>query len=156
MIQKEQLEQAVNQFIEGRDLFLVGIDITADNDIDVIIESDKRDINLDDCVGMSEFIETKLNRDVEDFSLTVGSAGLSSPFRVARQYLKFIDQLIELTFSDGHRQKVTLCSVDEEQIQVSYERLVPVDGKKKKVRETVDEILKFSDFKSAKAVINYK
>ncbi|MBO7371290.1 MAG: ribosome assembly cofactor RimP [Bacteroidales bacterium] len=155
MKQKEQLEKAAADYVEGKDLFIVDIKVSADNDIDITIETDSRDVTLDDCVEMSRFVESRLDRDVEDFSLTVGSAGLTAPFRIPRQYRKFVGSTIEVTFRDGHRQKALLESADDESFDISYERLVPVEGKKKKVRESVRETLKYADIKSAKAVIKF-
>lgn len=155
MKQKEQLEQAAAAYVEGKDLFVVDIKVSADNDIDITIESDDRDVTLDDCVEMSRFIESALDRDVEDFSLTVGSAGLTAPFKLPRQYRKFVGSTIEVTFRDGHRQKALLESAGEDSFDISYERLVQVEGKKKKVRETARQTLKYSDIKSAKAVIKF-
>ena len=155
MKQKEELEKAAAGYVEGKDLFLVEIKISADNDIDITIESDTRDITLDDCVEMSRYIEERLDREVEDFSLTVGSAGLTAPFKLPRQYRKFVGNMIEVTFKDGHRQKALLESADDEAFEISYERLVAVEGKKKKMREAVREVLKYSDIKSAKAVIKF-
>ena len=85
MKQREQLESAAAAFVEGKDLFVVDIKVSADNDIDITIESDERDVTLDDCVEMSRHIESCLDRDVEDFSLTGGSAGLTSPVKLPRQ-----------------------------------------------------------------------
>lgn len=155
MKQKEELEKAAAGYVEGKDLFIVGIKISADNDIDITIESDERDVTLDDCVEMSRYIESKLDRDVEDFSLTVGSAGLTAPFKLPRQYRKFVGSLIEVTFPDGHRQKALLESAGDEEFIISYEKMVQVEGKKKKVRETVTQTLGYSDIKSAKAVIKF-
>ncbi|MBQ4021780.1 MAG: ribosome assembly cofactor RimP, partial [Bacteroidales bacterium] len=103
MKQKEQLEKAAADYVKGKDLFIVDIKVSADNDIDITIETDSRDVTLDDCVEMSRFVESRLDRDVEDFSLTVGSAGLTAPFRIPRQYRKFVGSTIEVTFRDGHR-----------------------------------------------------
>ncbi|MBR5736572.1 MAG: ribosome assembly cofactor RimP [Bacteroidales bacterium] len=155
MKQKEQLEKAVAEFVDGKDLFVVEIKVSADNDIDVTIESDERDVTLDDCVEMSRYIESKLDRDVEDFSLTVGSAGLTAPFKLPRQYRKFVGSTIEVTFRDGHRQKALLESAGEEEFEISYEQMVQVEGKKKKERQTMHQTLKYSDIKTAKAVIKF-
>ena len=155
MKQKEQLETAAAEFVDGKDLFIVAIKVSADNDIDVTIESDERDVTLDDCVEMSRFIEDRLDRDVEDFSLTVGSAGLTAPFKLPRQYRKFVGSTIEVTFRDGHRQKAHLESASDEEFEISYEQLVQVEGKKKKERQTMYRTLKYSEIKSAKAVLKF-
>lgn len=155
MKQKEELEKAAAGYVEGKDLFIVDIKISADNDIDVTIESDSRDITLDDCVEMSRFIEDRLDREIEDFSLTVGSAGLTAPFKLPRQYRKVVGGVIEVIFPDGHRQKATLESAGDDEFEISYEKLVQVEGQKKKVREKVRQSLKYTDIKSAKAVIKF-
>ena len=62
---------------------------------------------------------------------------------------------IEVTYRDGHRQKALLETAGEEQFDISYERLVPKEGSKKKVRETVRETLRYSEIKSAKAVLKF-
>lgn len=149
------MEAAAAGYVEGKDLFIVDIAVSADNDIDITIESDDRDITLDDCVEMSRYIESRLDREVEDFSLTVGSAGLTAPFKLPRQYRKFTGSIIEVTYRDGHRVKALLESAGEDSFEISYDRLVPVEGKKKKVREATREILKYTDIKSAKAVIKF-
>ena len=155
MKQKEELEKAAAGYVEGKDLFVVDIKVSADNDIDITIESDDRDITLDDCVEMSRYVESMLDRDIEDFSLTIGSAGLTAPFKLPRQYRKVVGNMIEVTFRDGHRQKALLESAGDEEFEISFERLVPVEGKKKKVRAAVRQTLKYTDIKSAKAVIKF-
>jgi len=132
MKQKEQLEQAAADYLEGKDLFLVEIKVSADNDIDITIESESRDVTLDDCVEMSRFVESHLDRDVEDFSLTIGSAGLTAPFKLPRQYRKFVGNPIEVTFRDGHRQKAVLASAGEDSFEITYESLCPLRERRRK------------------------
>ena len=155
MKQKEQLEQAAADYVEGKDLFVVEIKVSGDNDIDITIETDDRDITIDDCVEMSHFVESRLDRDVEDFSLTIGSAGLTAPFKIPRQYRKHVGETIEITYPDGHRQKVLLETAGEDEFEFTYEKLVPGPDGGKKVRETFRERLRYSDVKSAKAVIKF-
>ena len=90
MRQADILRQAAEEYADANGLFVVAIDISRDNDIDVTIDADSRDITLDDCVGMTNYIQERVNRDEEDYSLTIGSAGLSSPFRIPRQYRKAV------------------------------------------------------------------
>lgn len=155
MKQKDILDKAVADYLEGKDLFLVETLVSADNDIEIVIESETGDVTLDDCVEFSYFIESELDRDVEDFSLTVGSAGLSSSFKVARQYVKFVGSEIEIIRRSGAKQKAMLVAVKEDGIDISYDVLKKVEGQKKKVREHVDEFLSFDAIKTAKPVINF-
>jgi len=107
-------------------------------------------------VDMTRFIEERVSRDVEDYSLTVGSAGLTSPFKVVRQYKKAVGSEIQVTRSSGARQKVMLTAVTEDGIDVSYEQSVKLEGSKKKVKETVNEHIPFAEIKSAKPVIKFE
>ena len=55
----------------------------------IIIEIDNDEgVCIDDCAELSRYVEGHLDRDVEDFELEVGSAGVTSPFKVLRQYVK--------------------------------------------------------------------
>ena len=75
MILKQTLEAIVKEYLEGTDLSLVEITVSEDNDIEVIVTRESG-VSIDDCVALSRHIESHLDRDKEDFSLTVGSAGI--------------------------------------------------------------------------------
>ena len=75
MILKQTLEAIVKEYLEGTDLSLVEITVSEDNDIEVIVTRESG-VSIDDCVALSRHIESRLDRDKEDFSLTVGSAGI--------------------------------------------------------------------------------
>ena len=67
MKQAEILKTAAEQYADANGLFLVSIEISRDNDIDVTIDADSRDVTLDDCVGMTGYIQERVSRDVEDY-----------------------------------------------------------------------------------------
>lgn len=74
MIAKELIEAISQEYLADTPLSLVKVKVSKDNDIDVTITRDDAGVTIDDCVGLSRFIESRLDRDKEDFSLTVGSA----------------------------------------------------------------------------------
>ncbi|MBR0223623.1 MAG: hypothetical protein IJL93_05035 [Bacteroidales bacterium] len=76
MIQKQTIEQIAQEHLQGTELSLVEVTVSDDNDIEVIITREGGGVSIDDCVALSRFIESKLDRDKEDFSLMVGSAGI--------------------------------------------------------------------------------
>ncbi|MBQ0025149.1 MAG: hypothetical protein KBT00_05450 [Bacteroidales bacterium] len=76
MIARQTVEAIVLEYLEGTDLSLVEVTVSEDNDIEVVI-SRKEGVSIDDCVNLSRHIESKFDRDKEDFSLTVASAGVS-------------------------------------------------------------------------------
>ena len=85
MIDKKDIEEFVEKTLAGTDLFPVGVTVTPGNVIDVTIES-ARGVTIDDCVELTHKFEAEFDRDKDDYELTVGSAGLTAPFTVRRQY----------------------------------------------------------------------
>ena len=85
MIDKDLLTATVNEAIEGTPLFLVDIDVRPGNTIVVEVDSTEG-VDIDQCVAITRKIEERFDRDVEDYELEVGSAGLTSPFKVRGQY----------------------------------------------------------------------
>jgi ribosome maturation factor RimP len=156
MIQKEKIEEILAEFLAQRsDLFLVDVKVSKENNIEIVIEIDKGFLSLDDCADISRFVESKLNRDEEDFSLTVGSAGLTAPFKVLRQYRKALGSEIELTLKNGGRINGMLTAVSEEGITFLTKVSEKVEGEKKKVIRKITEEYTFDKIKSAKPVINF-
>ena len=75
MITRQTIESIAREYLEGTDLSLVEVTVSEDNDIEVIITREAG-VSIDDCVALSRHIESRLDRDKEDFSLMVGSAGI--------------------------------------------------------------------------------
>ena len=75
MIQKQTIEALAQEHLQGTDLSLVEVTVSEDNDIEVIITREGG-VAIDDCVALSRYLESKLDRDKEDFSLMVGSTGI--------------------------------------------------------------------------------
>lgn len=153
MKQADILKQAAGEWADRNGLFVVSIEISRDNDVDVTIDADERDITLDDCVAMTGYIQEKVDRDVEDYSLTIGSAGLSSPFKVPRQYKKFVGSEIQITRLGGERIKATLLAADDSGVDISWQK--KGEGKGKKAMETVTEHLDYNEIKTAKPIIKF-
>jgi len=76
MIAKEIIEQIVAGYLADKDLTLVKVSNNKENNIKVFITRDNGSVSIDDCVEISRHIETQLDRDVEDYSLMVSSAGI--------------------------------------------------------------------------------
>ena len=81
MLDKKLLSEVVNDAISGSDICVVDITVSADNVVDVELDS-MGSIDIDTCVALSREIEKHFDRDVEDYELQLGSAGLTSPFKV--------------------------------------------------------------------------
>ena len=100
MIDKSIVKELVEQWLEGKDYFLVDIEINSDDKI--VVEIDHADgVWIEDCVELSRFIEDHLDREQEDYELEVGSAGLGQPFKVEQQYKNFVGKEVEVLDGDG-------------------------------------------------------
>lgn len=155
MISKSAVQQAVEEWLEGKEYFLVDISISADDRI--VVEIDHADgVWIEDCAELSRHIETRLSRDEEDYELEVGSAGLGQPFRVHRQYEIHVGKEVETQLLDGHKFRGTLLSVGEESFKVGSLQKVKEEGRKRPViREVVTEF-RFADVAYTKYLIKVK
>ena len=113
MIDKQFLQKTVDEAIAGTDIFVVDITVSSDNNITVELDSPEG-VDIDTCVDISRKIEDVFDRDVEDFELEVGSAGLTAPFKVRGQFLKNIGNEVEVLTSDGRKIRGVLKSVADD------------------------------------------
>lgn len=95
MIDKQAVTRIVEEWLDGKDYFLVDVSVSPDDKI--VVEIDHAEgVWIDDCVELSRFIESRLNREEEDYELEVGSAGIGQPFKVLKQYLMHIGKEVEV------------------------------------------------------------
>src|SRR5690554_744927 len=87
MLNKENIEklalERINELDKG--LFIVDISISPKNVIQVELDCEDGNVAILDCVSVSRNIEHNLDREEQDFELSVSSAGLDRPFRVLKQ-----------------------------------------------------------------------
>ena len=133
---------AIGGEIVARGCFIVDISVSKDNDIVLTIESEKGKIELDDCGSLSRYFETKFDREAEDYSLTVSSAGLDQPFKVFKQYEKALGSKVEVSLKGGKKMVAVLEAADEESITLKYSVKEAVEGKKKK--ELVEHVDRYT------------
>ena len=155
MIDKNIVRRLVDEWLEGKEYFLVDIQISPDSK--VVVEIDHADgVWIEDCVELSKFIEENLSRDEEDYELEVGSAGLGQPFKVPQQYINFIGKEVEVLDHDGRKVSRVLKSVDGNKFVVSVNEKVHVEGKKRPVKMDVDHEYEMNEVKYTKYLISFK
>ena len=137
-----EIIDAIGGEIVARGLYIVDVFISRDNDIEITVESEEGIVELDDCVALSRFFETCFDREKEDYSLTVSSAGLDQPFKVLKQYLKAVGSKVEVQLKGGRKMVAVLEAADEEGITLKYTVKEAVEGKKKK--ELVEHVDRFA------------
>ena len=77
MIEKNLVKNYVEEWLEGKEYFLTDITISTDNRIVVEIDHEEG-VWIEDCVELSRFIESHLDRDAEDFELE-GAPSVRNP-----------------------------------------------------------------------------
>ena len=137
-----EIIDAISSEIVARGLYLVEVTVSKDNDVEVTIESEEGKVELEDCVAISRFFETKFDRETEDYSLTVTSAGLDQPFKVFKQFEKAVGKKVEVQLKGGKKMIAVLEAADEESITLKYSQKEAVEGKKKK--EIVEHVDRFT------------
>ena len=123
---------AISSEIVARNCYIVDVTVSKENDVEITIEAEEGTVELDDCVAISRFFESKFDREVEDYSLTVTSAGLDQPFKVQKQFQKAVGSKVEVMLKGGKKMIATLTAADETGITLNYTAKEAVEGKKKK------------------------
>ena len=154
MIAKGTIENIVNNYLDESNLFLVDITVGSDNEIVVTIDS-ANGVDINSCINLSQAIERALNRDVEDYSLTITSSGLDQTLRVAKQYAKFKGREVEVVFRKGKKLIATLSDYDGERVELTWSSLEKVEGKKRKTRVEHREWYPLDSIKTTKPFINF-
>lgn len=137
-----EIIDAIDSEIVARGLYIIEVTVSKDNDVEVTIESEEGKVELEDCVAISRFFETKFDRETEDYSLTVTSAGLDQPFKVLKQFVKAVGKKVEVQLKGGKKMVAVLEAADVESITLKYSQKEAVEGKKKK--EIVEHVDRFT------------
>ena len=155
MINKEIIKQLVNEKIEATDYFLVDITVSTSNHIVVEIDT-QNGVDIDFCAELSRYIESQLDREVEDYELEVGSAGLTSPFKVIEQYHKNKGKDVDVLTKDGKKITGILTEVAPDTFTITVEKMVKPEGAKRKILHKEDIILYYDSVKYTKHIIKFK
>ncbi|NDW19027.1 ribosome assembly cofactor RimP [Dysgonomonas sp. 216] len=155
MIDKTLIKEIVEEYLVDTPMFLVETVVRPGNII--VVEVDSKDgVGIDDCIALSKYIESKLNRDEEDFELEVGSAGITSPFKIPMQYEKNIGNEVEVLTKDGQKISGVLKSNNETKFTVTTTKMVKPEGAKRKVAVEEDQTFGYDEVKYTKYIIRFK
>ena len=155
MIEKKTVCQIVDEWLEDKEYFLVEVSVSPDDKIVVEIDH-KEGVWIEDCVDLSRYIESKLNREEEDYELEVGSAGIGQPFKVLQQYINYVGSEVEVLSKDGRKLQGVLKEADEQHFVLTVQKKVKEEGAKRP--KMVDEDLTFGydEIKYTKYLISFK
>ena len=155
MIDRNIVSGIVGEWLEDKDYFLV--DVTVSPDDKIVVEIDHAEgVWIDDCVDLSRFIESKLDREEEDYELEVGSAGIGQPFKVLQQYLIHIGREVEVLTKEGKKLVGILKDANEENMTLTIQKKVKPEGSKRPKLVDEDVTYTYDEIKYTKYLISFK
>ena len=148
MIDKNIVRNLVEEWLEDKEYFLVDVMVDANNK--VVVEIDHAEgVWIEDCVELSRFIESRMDRDAEDYELEVGSAGIGQPFKVVQQYINHVGK-------EGKKLVGVLKDANDSQFVVSVPTKVKEEGAKRPKLVDIDETFTYDNIKYTKYLISFK
>ena len=152
---REKVEKLLQEaFEENNSLFLIELNVNEANHITVIIDGDKG-VSVNDCIAVSRKIEHNLDREEEDFSLDVSSAGVSSPLEMPRQYQKNIGRTLAVTTANGETFEGEMTACEDDKVTLKWKAREPKPVGKGKVTVNKEAVLPLEDIKEAKVKITF-
>ena len=155
MIDINKVTEIAERHLAGSDMFVVECKATPMGEIELLIDSDTA-VKLEDCAALNRAIEAELDREVEDYSLMVASAGIGSELKLLRQYHKILGSSVEVLLKDGIKLLAKLENADEQGIAISYEEKQLIEGKKRKQTVQVSKEYKWEEIKYVKEYLDFK
>jgi ribosome maturation factor RimP len=134
-------------------LFLIDLTITDAFKVIVTLDGDQG-VVLQDCIDISRAVESNLDREEQDYSLEVASAGVSSPLKNIRQYKKNIGRTLKVKTATEIIE-AELVDANDDFVILSWEAREP--KKIGKGKETVQKRLElpYVDIKEAIVTITF-
>ena len=154
MISVEKIEGIVSEYITSSEYFLVDVKVSSNNIIEVLIDN-IAGVDITYCIELSRHIEGFFDREVEDFELTVASAGISDPFKKLQQYYKFEGKEVDIVANTGAKFTGVLENVNDEGFEITFEVKELIEGKKRKQVVVKRVAFAYVDVKSTRVVVKF-
>ncbi|MBP7152686.1 MAG: ribosome assembly cofactor RimP [Paludibacteraceae bacterium] len=155
MIEQPTILQIVENFVSRTDFYIVEVKVSPENQILVVFDS-FQGVSIDDCESLNNFIESKLDREQEDYELEVSSPGLTEPFKVLKQYEKNIGNEVEIVTKKGEKFSGILTEVNFDNCTLQTEKLIKPEGAKRKIKVTEKIPFRYEDIKTTKYILRFK
>ncbi|NJK94200.1 MAG: ribosome assembly cofactor RimP, partial [Bacteroidales bacterium] len=131
-------------------------DLTVKPSNKIIVEIDSfKGVSIDECAKVSSVLESRLDRNIEDFELEVSSPGLGQPFKVLQQYQKNIGKQVSVLLKSGTKYTGKLLEAEQAGIKFEFQEKTRIEGKKKPEMVTIIKELNYNEIKLTKVIINF-
>ncbi len=155
MIDKKLIEKLVQDALdENEQLFLLDLQITAGNKINILIDGDSG-VPLKECIRVSRAVEHQLDREENDFSLEVSSPNISDPIKVKRQYKKNLNRTLQVVLEDQTKIEGQLINITDENITLTWQAREPKPIGKGKITVTHERVIAYEEIQLAKVKIMF-
>lgn len=152
---KQKVTDLLQEVLEEESsLFLISKEIKQGNKIVIVIDGDNG-VTLSDCMKVSRHIEHNLDREEEDFSLEVYSAGVSEGITHIRQYKKNVGRKLEVITDEQKEVIGTLMSVDDEKIKLQWKAREPKPIGKGKITVQKEQEIPYKNIVKAKVMVTF-
>ena len=155
MINEKKIRELIEEKIKGTDRFIVSVKVSPSKKIEVLLDG-LTNIAINDCIEISRFIESSIDREQEDFELMVSSAGIDQPFTVEKQYQKNIGRELTVLKKDGVKLKGLLVTyLPEISISIESEKIIKNEKNKKQIiKEQIT--IPLQEIKESKLILSFK
>jgi len=151
---KEKVLELLNDALKEKpSVFLIDLSINDANKITITLDGDTGVI-LQDCIDVSRAIDSNLDREEQDFSLEVASAGVSSPLKLVRQYKKNIGRTLKVKTAT-ETIEAQLVNANDEVIELTWSAREPKKIGKGKETVVKKQEIPYSEIKEAIVTINF-
>ncbi|WP_298904423.1 ribosome assembly cofactor RimP [uncultured Psychroserpens sp.] len=152
---RETVKNLLDEGLKQReDLFLIDFDVLTDNTIKIVIDGDNG-VLVEDCMFISRAIEHNLDREEQDFSLEVLSAGAAAPFTNKRQYKKNLGRMLSVKTTTNETIEGKLTQVNEDKILLEWKAREPKPVGKGKVTVKKQAEISYDTISKAQVVIKF-
>ena len=150
MINKQDIQNWIEEYLKDAEYELITLNVSATNDI--LVEVDRlAGVDVDFCAELNRFLVAKLEEltansqePIADYSLEVGSVSLTDPFKTKMQFEKNLGHDVEILV-EGKKLRGQLVSVDEDTFSVDIEEKIPVEGKKRKETRVITHTWRYDE-----------
>ncbi len=153
---KNLIIKTIEPAVKDRGCFIVDVTLSKDNDVTLTIEKETGDVDLEDCVALNDAFLAAFDKDAEDYSLTVSSAGLDQPFKVRGQFVKATGSKVVVLLKGGRKLTGILTGSDDDGISLRHITMEIPEGKKKKVAVEREDRIEFSEINSVTPHVEFK
>jgi ribosome maturation factor RimP len=156
MLNKERIKVLVEEQLAKSENYLVDLDIKPDKVVVVEIDNNGAGVSIDDCAALSRDLREALGEEAGDYDWEVGSAGITAPLKVSKQYEKNLGKEVEVRLKSGAKLTGILQNADADKLTLRVQKQIKPEGAKRKQTVEEDIPLLLGDIDYTKHIIRFK